>query len=119
MTRPFERPVFARARRLCLELPETRETQSWGHPNFRAGRKTFCAFEIIAGRPSIAFRLGPAAVKRALRRRGFFATPYGRGVWVSVPLDRRVDGRVLASMIEQSYRTVATAGLRKLLDARP
>lgn len=43
LTNKFERPVFARARALCLAFPETAETVSWGHPNFRAGKKTFCA----------------------------------------------------------------------------
>jgi len=70
---PFIRPVFARLRRLCLALPETREAESWGHPNFRAGKKTFCTFEMLNERPSIAFRLSPSDANRTLRRRGFFA----------------------------------------------
>jgi predicted DNA-binding protein (MmcQ/YjbR family) len=104
----FERPVFARARRLCLALPETSEAASWGHPNFRAGRKTFCTFELIKNRPSIAFRLPPADVTRALRRKGFFATPYGRDRWVSHWVDDTVDWKVIAALVEKSYRCVAS-----------
>jgi len=103
----FGRPVFARLRRLCLACPETVETTSWGHPNFRAGKKTFCAFEIISGRPSIAFRLAPADIKRASRRRHFFPTPYGRGLWMSRWVDVGVDWGVVATLLEQSYRLVA------------
>ena len=103
----FERPAFARARRLCLALPEALEASSWGHPNFRVRRKTFCAFEIVRGRPSIAFRLSRPDVGRALRRRHFFATPYGRGLWVSVWLDAPVDWKEVRSLMERSYRLVA------------
>jgi predicted DNA-binding protein (MmcQ/YjbR family) len=119
MTDIFLRPVFARARRLCLAFPETTETQSWGHPNFRAGKKTFCAFEMLTGRPSIAFRLSPADVERALRRKHFFATPYGRGVWASVWVDGAVDWKVVATLIERSYRLVANKRMLGVLDSGP
>ena len=114
----FERPVFARVRRLCLALPETAETESWGHPNFRAGTKTFCTFEIVKARRSMAFRLSPGDVDRHLRRRGFFATPYGRGLWVSVWVDRAVESRVIIALVEQSYRCVAIKRMLKALDAQ-
>lgn len=117
MTEVFKRTVFARTRRLCLALPETTEAASWGHPNFRAGRKTFCTFEIIKKRPSIAFRLSPADVDRALRRKGFFATPYGRGLWVSRWVDDAVNWNEIAELVEASYRCVAIKRMLKALAA--
>jgi predicted DNA-binding protein (MmcQ/YjbR family) len=114
----FERPVFARARRLCLALPETSETGSWRHPNFRAGGKTFCTFEIIKERPSIAFRLSSEDVDRTLKRKGFFATPYGRGRWVSWWVDDAVNWKVMAELVEKSYRCVAIKRMLKTLAAR-
>ena len=105
---PFARPVFTRARRLCLSLPESNETLSWGHPNFKAGRKTFCSFEIVKGRPSIAFRLPQKEAAAALTDARCFATPYGRGLWVSVWVDGAVDWKRIASLVDRSYRTVAT-----------
>ena len=108
MTVEFSRPVFVRARRACLALPEASETSSWGHPNFRVGRKTFCAFEVVKGRPSIAFRLSAADCAAALRRKHFFATPYGRGLWVSVWVDAAIDWPVVRALVERSYRVVAT-----------
>ena len=113
----FERPVFARLRRLCLALPETHESASWGHPNFRAGRKTFCAFEMIKGRPSITFRLSPGDVVRTLRRQSFFATPYGRGLWASRWVDDRVNWKLIAQLVEKSYRCVATKRMLMALAA--
>ena len=115
--RLFTRPVFVRARRLCLSYPETTEQSSWGHPNFRAGRKTFCAFELVKGRPSIAFRLPPADIDRVLRRPDCFATPYGRGLWASIWVDRKVDWPLVESLIARSYRAVAIRRMLKTLDS--
>ena len=112
----FARPVFARARRLCLALPETTEATSWGHPNFRAGRKTFCAFEMIKGRPSIAVKLAAADASRVLARRDGFATPYGRGQWASVWVDGDIDWSRIQALIERGYRNVATKRMLTLLD---
>jgi predicted DNA-binding protein (MmcQ/YjbR family) len=110
----FERPVVQTLRSICLALPEATEKSSWGHPNFRAGKRTFAAFEIIGGRPSIAFRLPPADVERLVRRKQFFATPYGRDLWVSLWADGPIDWRTVTSLLRSSYRTVA---VKRMLDA--
>lgn len=104
--------TLARLRSLCLALPETSETASWNHPNFRAGRKTFVAFERVKGRASIAFRLEPGDVERLLQRKQFFATPYGRGLWASLWAEGRVDWRAVQDLVEKSYRVVAKSGQR-------
>lgn len=114
----FQRPLVERLRRLCLALPETAETQSWGHPNFRAGKRTFCAFEILQGRPSIAFRLSPADVERRLRRRRFFETPYGRGLWVSIWADGDVDWKEVEELLEAGYRQVANKRMLAAMERR-
>ena len=105
---PFGRPVFARARRLCLRLPESSEKLAWGHPTFKAGQKMFCAFEVIRERPSIAFRLPANEAAAALKDVRCFASPYGRGLWVSVWVDGAVDWAQIEQFIVRSYRTVAT-----------
>jgi predicted DNA-binding protein (MmcQ/YjbR family) len=99
--------VLTKVRAACLALPETRETSSWGHPNFRAGKRTFATFERVDGRPSIAFRLDPDDVERLLSRKQFFATPYGRGQWVSVWADRSLDWRIVGDLLQRSYHVVA------------
>ncbi len=108
--------VLARVRSACLSLPETSETASWGHPNFRAGKRTFVAFETIDRRPSIAFRLAPSEVERLLTRRRFFATPYGRGQWVSVWADDELDWTLVDDLLRRSYRTVALKRMLSALD---
>jgi predicted DNA-binding protein (MmcQ/YjbR family) len=110
----LDRPVVRRLRKLCLSLPATTETQSWDHPNFRAGKRTFVAFEVFSGRPSIAFRLDPVTVDLLSRRKQFFVTPYGRGKWVSLRADGTVNWKLVAELVDRSYRTIAT---KRMIDA--
>lgn len=113
LTTPNER-TLERLRALCLSLPETNETASFGHPNFKAGKKTFVAFERVKGRASIAFRLEPDEVERLLQRKQYFATPYGRGLWASVWADGPIDWRAVQDLVDRSYRVVA---LKRMLTA--
>ena len=113
------RPIVERLRALCLAFPETSERSSWGHPNFRAGKKTFAAFEVISGRPSIAFRLTPAEVDELLRARQFFATPYGRGLWASMWVDGTIDWKTVDRLLQRSYRVVALKRMLTAWDANP
>ena len=115
----LEDKILERFRGLCLGLPETTETGSFGHPNFRAGKRTFAAFEWIQGRPSLAFRLGADEVDQALLQgEPFFATPYGRGLWASLWADRAIDWKLVEKLIERSYRQVASKRMLAGLDAR-
>ena len=117
MTTHAERTLHT-LRALCLGLPETSETSSWGHPNFKAGTRTFVAFERVQGRASIAFRLEPADVDRLLKRKIFFTTPYGRGLWVSLWADGAIDWRGVTELVERSYRLVALKRMLRALDDR-
>ena len=110
--RGSEGAVLRRLRGICLSYPETTETESWGHPNFRAGKRTFVAFEMIKRRPSIAFRVAPADARRTGRGNLFFKTPYGQGRWVSLWADSALDWPLVRDLAERSYRGVA---LRRML----
>jgi predicted DNA-binding protein (MmcQ/YjbR family) len=114
-----ERPeeVLRRLRAIALSFPETSEASSWGHPNFRAGKRTFATYERVGGRPSIAFRLGGADVNRLARRPLFFLTPYGRGLWVSVWADGPLSWRVIEELLERAYRLVALKRMITALEA--
>ena len=105
--RVFARPVFARLRRICLALPDAVQKWSWNHPVFRVGTKSFCAFEVVKGRPSVAFRVTVSGARQFARKRHFFATPFGRGVWISRWVDVAVDPESLGPHIAISYRLVA------------
>ena len=109
---------LARVRSLCLSLPETSEADSWGHPNFRAGKRTFAAFEWIKGRPSVAIHLGADAEAFLLQHDGSFETPYGRGKWISLWADSKLDNGLLEELIEQGYRSVALKRMIRTLEER-
>jgi len=108
--------TLERVRRLCLALPEAREALAWGHPVFKAGTKTFAAIEFVDSRPSVAFRLEPLDVDLLLKRPSFFATPYGRGLWVSAWADGPLDWPLVTRLVERSYRVVALKRMVKVLD---
>jgi predicted DNA-binding protein (MmcQ/YjbR family) len=110
--------TLKRLRALCLALPDTSETASWGHPNFKAGKKMFVAFERVKGRASIAFRLHPDDVNRLVERKTFFVTPYGRGQWVSLWADARVNWRAVEALVKRSYRLVRSNGKGQRSKAR-
>jgi predicted DNA-binding protein (MmcQ/YjbR family) len=110
---------LARFRKMCLALPETSETESWGHPNFRAGKRTFAAFEWIKKRPSLAFNLGANEVDQLLLQGDpFFATPYGRGRWLSLWLNDPIDWDIVEELVERSYRTIALKRMIVALEDR-
>ena len=77
----------------------------------------FVAFERVGGRASIAFRLTPADVERFLGRRGFFATPHGRGQWVSLWADGPIDWDAVSTLIDRSYRVIALSRMLKALES--
>jgi predicted DNA-binding protein (MmcQ/YjbR family) len=109
--------VLVRLRALCLALPETSEAGSWGHPNFRAGKRTFVTYEIVDAKPSIAFRLEPDEVRDYLIMKGFFPTPYGRGAWISLDATKRISWRLVGALVERSYRLVAIKRMIDRLDS--
>jgi len=110
--------TLGRLRKICLSYPATSEASSWGHPNFKAGKKVFVAYESVKGRPSIAFRLPPSDVERLLTRRQFFVTPYGRGQWVSLWADGAVDWKAVGELVDRSYRVVALKRMIAALEVR-
>ena len=71
----------------------------------------------MKGRASIAFRLDAADVDRLLKRKQFFATPYGRGLWVSLWADGQVDWPAVEDLVERSYRVVALKRMLTAMDA--
>jgi len=103
----FERPVYARLRRVCVSLPDVEEGIAWGHPSFRVGGRTFCTFELLKGRPTIAMKASPADVKRLAVSDDFVVTPYGRSMYVSRWLDGRINWRQLEAVIKRSYKIAA------------
>jgi len=94
-------------RKIALAFPEATEQVGFGHPVFNVRKKCFVAFELNAGRPAIAVRIDPLDVGIFRDDPRFFPTPYGRGNWISLWADGRVDWKLVAQLVDASYRMVA------------
>jgi len=116
---PDDAPLLARLRALCLALPGVTETRSWGHPNFRTQKCVFVTYEWVARQPSMAFRVGPDGIARYLAQPRFFATPYGRGEWISLKAGGRPNWRLITTLVQKSHRLAAPAPRARARPRRP
>jgi hypothetical protein len=118
--------ALSRLRKLCLALPEVHEVEAWGEPTFRVRNKLFAMFADANnhhgdGRMAVWCKAAPdnqALMIRAAPER-FFVPPYvGPSGWVGVWLDRKVDWRELAELLEDAYGMVAPKRLAASLQRK-
>ena len=101
-------PILARLRKLCLALPGTTETLTWGHPNFRVDHKIFVGYGDDDGHATIGVKVGKARQKEMLRDKRFTYADYvGRFGWVTMSLAGRLDWNEISGLVLTSYRHVA------------
>lgn len=106
---------LARVRALCLAFPQTSETLSHGHPTFWAGSRTFAIFGLYSR--SVAFKAGLDLHEALEGDPRVTPTPYlHRSGWLSLALHEETDWAEVRTLLEHSYRQVAPARLRALLD---
>jgi predicted DNA-binding protein (MmcQ/YjbR family) len=118
-------PLLARLRAICLALPEAQEKLSHGEPTWFAGKgKVFAMFDNYhhgAPHASVWLPLPPGLQEALIERdpQRFWRPPYvGHNGWVGVVLDTKPDWGVVAGLVEQAFRHVATAKLVARLPAR-
>lgn len=92
-----------RLRTICLGLPDTRETITFGHPTFRTRGGTFAVLEVYRGELTIALKAGFPIQEVLLQDERPIRTPYvGKHGWVSLrvvgPLDAKPSSRVPTSL---------------------
>jgi predicted DNA-binding protein (MmcQ/YjbR family) len=109
--------VLAKLREVCRALPDAYETQTWGHPNFRAGKKIFAAFHETAGVPCIWARVDELEHEVLSGDDRFLPSKHGGRRWIAVRADRRVDWKMVRELMAGAYRLVAPKALVKKLDA--
>jgi predicted DNA-binding protein (MmcQ/YjbR family) len=103
-----ESSVLPRLRKICLSLPEVRETVKWGHPTFGAGKKMFAVLDRYEGRPCIAFRAPLDKVDELLTDERFSEAPYAaRFGWVCLNVEHALDWDEVERLVRESYRLVA------------
>ncbi len=109
--------ILLMLREICLQFPEARETVKWGNPTFEAGKKMFAVLDHYDGSVCVAFRFGEDDTSELTKDPTIFPAPYGaKHGWWCIRADKKIPRRKLASLVENSYRSVAIKRMLKALD---
>ena len=116
--------ILERLRAICLALPEAQEKISHDEPTWFAGKgKVFAMFDDHhhgAEHVSVWLPAPPGAQEVLIANdpKRFWRPPYlGHRGWVAIALDTRPKWGLVADLVEQGYRLVATKKLIAQLDA--
>jgi predicted DNA-binding protein (MmcQ/YjbR family) len=104
-----ELKILSKLREICLALPGSSETVTFGHPTFQAGKmKTFAVLERYKGELSISFKVGKSMQSVFLDDPRFFKTPYvGQHGWVSLRVNgSRLDWKEIAELAAGSHQLI-------------
>lgn len=105
--KPFN-AALRKMRAICLALPDTKETPTWGEPHFRVGEKIFAGLGEKKGVVTIGFKLELDHADAMVRRPGFARAPYvGHKGWVSMDVTGPTDWDEARALIRESYRLIA------------
>lgn len=111
-----DQAAFAKVRALCLALPDTKLTMTWGAPHFRVGEKIFCGFGAEDGKQVMGVKLQMAHAKSIVKEPRFWPAPYvGKHGWVSMDVTRRKSWDEVAALIRESYDLIAPKASRAKL----
>jgi predicted DNA-binding protein (MmcQ/YjbR family) len=104
-----EAQMLARLREVCLTIPSTTETMTFGHPTFQVNGKTFCVFEEYKGELGICVKVEMELQGVFLEDPRFFRTPYiGKHGWVTLKIyAARLNWTEIRALVRGSYRLVA------------
>ena len=101
-------PLLQMVREVCLSLPDTKETLTWGKPHFRVGEKIFAGYGEEGGKAVVGFKLTMEDQAVAIQDDRFWRAPYvGHKGWVSMDATRIRNRAELQGMILESYRLIA------------
>jgi len=114
-------PFFSKLRKICLDLPDTKLTMTWGAPHFRVANKIFCGSGEEDGVFTIGFKLEKPHAARVLKDPRFSVAPYvGKHGWVHMKVTRAKDLAEVRRYVEESYELIApTKSLAKLKTIQP
>jgi predicted DNA-binding protein (MmcQ/YjbR family) len=99
-------------RRICLALPETTETPTWGEPHFRVRGKIFAGCGNHGGVLTIGLKLEREHADQAIRDPRFTRAPYvGQHGWISMDANAVRDWNEVRALVLESYRLIAPKAL--------
>jgi predicted DNA-binding protein (MmcQ/YjbR family) len=101
-------PILAKVRQICLALPDTKETLTWGKPHFRVGDKIFAGYGAEGDKQVLGFKLQMDHAAARIKDPRFARAPYvGHKGWVSLDAAQIDDWDDVCSMILESYTLIA------------
>lgn len=101
-------PILTKMREICLSLPDTKETLTWGQPHFRVGDKIFSGYGEEKGKKVIGFKLEMDHADAMLDDPRFWRAPYvGHKGWVSMDATQVPHWEEVRILIHESYRLIA------------
>jgi hypothetical protein len=111
-------PSLAHLRKLCLALPDVKETTSHGAPTFWSPKRTFAVFADASnhhgkGRHAAWVLAAPGRQERMVRSAPdrFFVPPYvGPSGWIGVWLDDVCDWTELAEILRSAHQVAVENG---------
>ena len=102
-----DKKILEKLREICLALPKTSETTTFGHPTFQVGTKTFTVLETYKGVLSICVKVGKKMQPVFLEDLRFYRTPYvGQHGWVSLRANTKLNWTEIRDLVEGSYQLV-------------
>jgi predicted DNA-binding protein (MmcQ/YjbR family) len=102
-----DKKILIKLREICLSLPKTSETTTFGHPTFQVATKTFTVLEIYKGTLSISVKVGKKMQPVFLGDSRFYRTPYvGQHGWVSLRANTKLDWDEIGELVRGSYELV-------------
>jgi predicted DNA-binding protein (MmcQ/YjbR family) len=117
---PTSDPVLAKVRSICLALPDTKETMTWGQPHFRVRDKIFAGYGEHEGKASIGFKLTKPHADAVVNDPRFERAPYvGKHGWVSLDAKSKIDWASVRGMIHESYSLIAPPSALAKLGKKP
>ncbi|MEK7384406.1 MAG: MmcQ/YjbR family DNA-binding protein [Elusimicrobiota bacterium] len=99
-----EDKTLKRLREICLKISGTTETSSWGHANWRVGKKLFAAYEETPTAHVVSFFASVEREEELLKDPRFFLPRYtDHHGWLCLKLDRKTDWAEIRALIVQSH----------------
>jgi len=97
--------ILERLRKICLSLPNTKETNNFGHQWFRWKEKPFCIFSGTPEEPLLSVKVPKRDQPLFLEDTRFLKTPYiGQHGWISLQTAKApVNWEEMTELIESSY----------------
>jgi predicted DNA-binding protein (MmcQ/YjbR family) len=100
--------IANKLRKICLALEDVVEAETFGHPTFRVGGKTFCVLDEHKGESAIAVKVGLPVQGVFLKDPRFYKTPYtGQHGWVSLKTKTTLNWREIEELVRGSYKLMA------------